>query len=196
MAYYLFIVWLLSINRHQWYIMGSFSYLYCVLITSTELFLANRFVIILHHTHWMYVMHWYLLVIVTSCPVYLLLSYLILAGCVCQSIPGGSMADCLLICALQYINTRGVPQVIYTESAQVNCVIITRPRYSCCNQFNTVKTSPWPTLTHWGGDKMADISQTTFFNVFSWKKMYEFRLKFHWSLFLRVKLKITQYWLR
>ena len=40
-------------------------------------------------------------------------------------------------------------------------------------------------LTHWGRDKMTAISQTTFANAFSSMKMYEFRLKFHWSLFLR-----------
>ena len=39
-------------------------------------------------------------------------------------------------------------------------------------------------LTHWGRDKMTDIFQTTFPNAFSWKKIYELRLKFHWSLFL------------
>ena len=35
-------------------------------------------------------------------------------------------------------------------------------------------------LTYWGRDKMAAISQTTFSNAFSWMKMYEFRLRFHW----------------
>ena len=34
------------------------------------------------------------------------------------------------------------------------------------------------------------------FNAFSWMKMYEFCLKFHWSLFLRVQLMIFQHWLR
>ena len=43
--------------------------------------------------------------------------------------------------------------------------------------------------------KMADISQTTFSNVFSTMKMFEFWFKFHWSLFLRVQLKIFQHWL-
>ena len=38
-------------------------------------------------------------------------------------------------------------------------------------------------LTHWGRDKTAAIFQTTFSHAFSWMKMYEFRLKFHWSLF-------------
>ena len=45
-------------------------------------------------------------------------------------------------------------------------------------------------------DKMAAISQTTFLSVFSWMEMLEFRLKFRWNLFLRVHLKISQYWLR
>ena len=35
-------------------------------------------------------------------------------------------------------------------------------------------------LTHWGRDKMAAIIQTTFSSAFSWIKMYEFRLRFHW----------------
>ena len=52
------------------------------------------------------------------------------------------------------------------------------------------------TLTHWGRDKMAAISQTTLSNSFSWMKMLEFRLKFHWSLFPRVQLTIFQHWFR
>ena len=40
-------------------------------------------------------------------------------------------------------------------------------------------------LTHWGWDKMAAFSQTTFSNALSSIKMFEFRLWFHWSLFLR-----------
>ena len=45
-------------------------------------------------------------------------------------------------------------------------------------------------LTHWGRDKMAAVSQTTLSNAFSWMKMSEFRLRFHWSFFLRVQLTI------
>ena len=44
------------------------------------------------------------------------------------------------------------------------------------------------TALHWGQNKMADILQTTFSNAFCSMIMYEFRLKFHWSLFLRVQL--------
>ena len=51
-------------------------------------------------------------------------------------------------------------------------------------------------LTHWGRDKMAAISQTTFSNVFSSMKTFEFRLKFHWSLFPRSQLTIFQHWFR
>ena len=35
-------------------------------------------------------------------------------------------------------------------------------------------------------DKMAAILADKFSNAFSWIKKFEFRLKFHWSLFLRV----------
>ena len=51
-------------------------------------------------------------------------------------------------------------------------------------------------LTHWSRDKMAAFSQTTLSNAFSWMKILEFRLKFHWSLFLRVQLTIFQHWFR
>ena len=42
-------------------------------------------------------------------------------------------------------------------------------------------------------DKMAAISRTTLPTAFSWLKIYEFRLKFRRSLFLWVKLTITQH---
>ena len=51
-------------------------------------------------------------------------------------------------------------------------------------------------LTHWGRDKMAAIFQTTFSNAFCWMKMFEFQLRFHWNLFLRVQLTIFQHWFR
>ena len=40
------------------------------------------------------------------------------------------------------------------------------------------------------------ISQTTFSNAFCWMKIYEFWLRFHWSVFLMYELSIFQYWLR
>ena len=50
--------------------------------------------------------------------------------------------------------------------------------------------------THWGWDKMATISQTTFSNTFSWMKIYKFRFEFHWHLFLIIQLTISQLWFR
>ena len=51
-------------------------------------------------------------------------------------------------------------------------------------------------LTHWGWDKMAAFSQTTLPDAFSWMKMLQFQLKFHWSFFLRVQLTKFQHWFR
>ena len=59
-----------------------------------------------------------------------------------------------------------------------------------------VRQSTGDGLTHWGRDKMDAIFQTTFSNGFSWMKMYELRLTFHWSLFLGVQLTIFQHWFR
>ena len=56
-------------------------------------------------------------------------------------------------------------------------------------------TAKWPfSFTHLPLDKMATIS--TFSNAFSWMKSFIYWWKFHWSLFLRVQLIITQYWFR
>ena len=56
----------------------------------------------------------------------------------------------------------------------------------------------WEVLasTHWGQDKTAAVSQTTLSNAFSWMKILEFRLRFHWRLFLRVQLTIFHHWFR
>ena len=45
-------------------------------------------------------------------------------------------------------------------------------------------------------NKMAAFSQTIFSYTFLWMKSFLFWLKFHWSLFLKVQLKITQHWFR
>ena len=50
-------------------------------------------------------------------------------------------------------------------------------------------------LTHWGQDEVVAILQV-FWNAFSWMKMYEFQLIFHWHLSLRVQLTIFQHWFR
>ena len=51
-------------------------------------------------------------------------------------------------------------------------------------------------LIRWSRDEMDANSQTTFSSAFSWMKIFEFRLKFHWSLFLMVQLTIFQHWFR
>ena len=43
-------------------------------------------------------------------------------------------------------------------------------------------------LTHWDGDKMAAIAQTTFSNAFSWMNMYKFHLKCFFDLRLNKRL--------
>ena len=43
---------------------------------------------------------------------------------------------------------------------------------------------------------MAAIFQTTFLDAFSWMKIHELQLIFHWALFLRVQLTIFQHWFR
>ena len=65
-----------------------------------------------------------------------------------------------------------------------------------CNNMNENPRESSQGLTHWGPDKMDAIFQMTFSNRYSWMKMYEFRLKFHWSLFLRFQLTIFQHWFR
>ena len=49
----------------------------------------------------------------------------------------------------------------------------------------------WFILTHWGREEINAVLQKTFLSAFSWLKMYESRLRFHWSLFLRVQLTLV-----
>ena len=64
------------------------------------------------------------------------------------------------------------------------------------NRPPCIGSALYQVLTHWGWDKMDAISQTTFSSTFSWMKIFEFRLKYHRSLFLRVQLTIFQHWFR
>ena len=69
--------------------------------------------------------------------------------------------------------------------------------FKCANFKHTLRIYIWSiVLTHWGRDKMDAISQTTSSSAFSWMKMFEFRLKFQWSLFPRAQLTIFQHWFR
>ena len=67
---------------------------------------------------------------------------------------------------------------------------------ACCLLGTIIWIKDVLLLTHWGRDTMDTISQMTFTNAFSWMKMFEFRFKFHRSLFLRVQLTIFQHWFR
>ena len=51
-------------------------------------------------------------------------------------------------------------------------------------------------LIHRGQEKMATILLTTFSNTFFHRKILEFQLKFHWSLFLRVQVTTNQHCFR
>ena len=51
-------------------------------------------------------------------------------------------------------------------------------------------------LTHLPLDKLATISLTIFSYACSWMKRFVFWLKFHWSLFLKIQLTISQHWFR
>ena len=62
--------------------------------------------------------------------------------------------------------------------------------FTMCSHTLLELTHNFGGLTHWGRDKMDAISQTTFSNAFSWMKMCEICLRFHWSLFLRFELTI------
>ena len=66
--------------------------------------------------------------------------------------------------------------------------------------YSHTKKSSCYLLTHLTLDKEVGqnglISQKTFSDVFSWMKNFVFWLKFHWSLFLRAQLTITQHWFR
>ena len=44
--------------------------------------------------------------------------------------------------------------------------------------------------------KWPPFFKTTFSNAFSWMKMLEFRLRFHWNLFRRIQLTKFQHWFR
>ena len=66
------------------------------------------------------------------------------------------------------------------------CIFRTTGRFSWCNTLRRRQKN----------NKIAAISVTTFSNVFSWMKMYEFCLRFHQSLFLRFELTIFQHWFR
>ena len=72
-------------------------------------------------------------------------------------------------------------------------------RTHCLNRYWTMWMTPMPlgpSFNTLRPRQMAAIFQTKFSNAFSWIKMYELQLRFHWSLFPMVKLIIFQRWFR
>ena len=65
---------------------------------------------------------------------------------------------------------------------RLHCLLNYFQNYDVCQQ-------DIDSLTYWGRDEVSGIIQTTLSNVFSWIKMFEFRIQFDWSLFPRVQLK-------
>ena len=78
------------------------------------------------------------------------------------------------------------------------CICHVRTQWGCWNRARVMgpREGGLESLSYWGRDKMDAISQTPFSNAFSWMKMLEYWLTFHWSLFLRLQLTISQHWFR
>ena len=113
-------------------------------------------------------------------------------------------------------NSLGPSEVIHRDRsgstlAQVMACFLAAPSHYLNQLWLIVKGDAWHSaesnweailyvwnciLTHWGLDKMAAIFLTTIWNAFSWKKMYDFRLRFHWNVFGRFELTISHHWFR
>ena len=83
---------------------------------------------------------------------------------------------------------------VIKQSKGIEIRIVSRLRCNCWIGSPGPLLLTW--LTHWGRNKMAAVFQTKFWNRFYWMKIYEFRLQFHWSLFLGVQSTIFQHCFR
>ena len=98
-----------------------------------------------------------------------------------------------------YVNYDGTVLCWHLRKSRQTFSTITPVSSRSANVLEILWDSLWRNiifLTHWGRDIMAGIFQTTFLEAFSWKKMYKFRLGFHWCLFRRVQLTMFQHWFR
>ena len=127
----------------------------------------------------------------------------------------GSMVvvDCLFITPSRYNHYAELSEIIEHRIclSVIFCQLIPKiskdkndkyEQLQCAKKLSS-RSTHWPlgdadvTLTHWDrGGIIIVISQPTFSNAFSRMSMLEFRLKFHWSLFLRVQLTTFQNWFR
>ena len=89
------------------------------------------------------------------------------------------------------------PENLFARQEHINCFKYERQRVHWNAPHHWMPNfTRHSVLTHWGRDKIDAILQTAFLNAISWMKMFEFRLKFHWSLFLKVQLTIFQHCFR
>ena len=68
------------------------------------------------------------------------------------------------------------------------------PKVFWCQQFNFVWWRTWRDMGL--RQNCRNFAADIFKCIFSCLKMYKLRLRFHWSLFLRLKLTLFQHWLR
>ena len=86
-------------------------------------------------------------------------------------------------CSIPFVNDVYIMVTILFTPPCVN--LFSEHIREICQLTAVIDCTHSETLTHWGWDKMADISQTTFSNAFSWMQTHRIRLIFHGSLFLR-----------
>ena len=91
---------------------------------------------------------------------------------------------------------RGCPIQTFYHNFIITCMWYVTILKLYFEQAPGLKYTMAASSTDWGRDKINAIVQTTFSNAISWMKMFESRLKFHWSLFLKVQLKRFQHWFR
>ena len=110
----------------------------------------------------------------------------------------------VMVCC--YLETLSWPQTIFTRITNASWRhqgLMNQQKWQWYELFPVIFISQWwnqapvsIALTHLGRDKTDAISQMIFSSAFSWMKMFECRLRFHWRLFLRVLLTIFQHWFR
>ena len=98
----------------------------------------------------------------------------------------GSSSSNLSWCIMQTIQMRPSDaiwhHVTFTSLAHLIVCCLRYYQYKLSPVFNTLR--PRPNGRHFPG------------NIFKCMKTYEFRLRFHWSLFRRVQLTMSQHWFR
>ena len=84
------------------------------------------------------------------------------------------------------------PGALKYQMISINDVLVS-PGYSMRGIYTFILLLHIFYSKHWSREKMAAFSQKTLSYALSRMKLYEFRLTFHWSLFLMVQLTIFQH---